>query len=581
VADVAGRYRDSALDRAPPAILCGGVFLRRSLRWFAIRGGCALLAFGAVPLRATPPDPAAAVILLANANDPDSLRIARNYAAKRGVPEVNIIALPLPLAETIAWSEFVITLWQPLQDELIRRHWIKAIPMNLFDAVGRRKFAPLGHGLTALVVCRGVPLRIAHDPALVAETPPLTNRAEFRTNQSAVDSELSLLAAGAYPINAFVANPLYLNPAPSGDDLAKVIKVSRLDAPSFAEANALVDQALAAERNGLLGRAYVDIGGAHPEGDRWLEAVAADIAALHFELTVDRAPATLASTARIDSPALYFGWYAGNLNGPFILPGFRFPTGAIALHIHSYSGQTLRSTASGWVGPLLARGVTATIGNVYEPYLELTHRPQVFFRALAVGATLVDAAYQALPVLSWQAILVGDPLYRPFARSAPDQADHLASLPPLLAGYAVIRQMRRLEAAGQTAAALSAGRKAQSLVPSLALGFALAQRLQAAGDLPGAASALGFAASLSNFPSDQWALAESAAQLLVASGRPSQGVAVYQALFATKPLPTELRLAWLGRAIEAARLAQQDLLARRWSDELFALNAAATSGESR
>ena len=581
MADVAGRYRDSALDRAPPAILCGGVFLRRSLRWFAIRGGCALLAFGAVPLRATPPDPAAAVILLANANDPDSLRIARNYAAKRGVPEANIIGLPLPLAETIAWSEFVITLWQPLQDELIRRHWIKAIPMNLFDAVGRRKFAPLGHGLTALVVCRGVPLRIAHDPALVAETPPLTNRAEFRTNQSAVDSELSLLAAGAYPINAFVANPLYLNPAPSGDDLAKVIKVSRLDAPSFAEANALVDQALAAERNGLLGRAYVDIGGAHPEGDRWLEAVAADIAALHFELTVDRAPATLATTARIDSPALYFGWYAGNLNGPFILPGFRFPTGAIALHIHSYSGQTLRSTASGWVGPLLARGVTATIGNVYEPYLELTHRPQVFFRALAVGATLVDAAYQALPVLSWQAILVGDPLYRPFARSAPDQADHLASLPPLLAGYAVIRQMRRLEAAGQTAAALSVGRKAQSLVPSLALGFALAQRLQAAGDLPGAASALGFAASLSNFPSDQWALAESAAQLLVASGRPSQGVAVYQALFATKPLPTELRLAWLGRAIEAARLAQQDLLARRWSDELFALNAAATSGESR
>jgi len=557
------------------------VFLRRRLRWFAIRGGCALLAFGAVPLRAAPPAPAEAVILLANANDPDSLRIARNYAAKRRVPEANIIALPLPLAETIAWSEFVVTLWQPLQDELIRRNWIKAIPMNLFDAVGRRKFAPLGHGLTALVVCRGVPLRIAHDPALFAETPPLTNRAEFRTNQSAVDSELSLLAAGAYPINAFVANPLYLNPAPSADDLAKVIKVSRLDAPSFAEANTLVDQALAAERNGLLGRAYVDIGGAHPEGDRWLETVAADIAALHFDLSVDREPATLATTARGDSPALYFGWYAGSLNGPFALPGFRFPPGAIALHIHSYSAQTLRSTASGWAGPLLARGVTATMGNVFEPYLELTHRPQVFLRALAGGATLADAAYQALPVLSWQSILVGDPLYRPFARSADDQTDVRSSLPPLLAGYAVIRQMRRLEAAGRTTAALSAGRKAQSLVPSLALGFALAQRLQAAGDLPGAASALGFAASLPNFPPDQWALAESAAQLLIASGRPSQGVAVYQALFANKILPTELRLAWLGRAIEAARLAQQDLVARRWSDELFALNAAAKNGESR
>jgi len=557
------------------------MFLCRSLRRFAIHGGCALLAFGAVPLRAAPPDPAAAVILLANANDPDSLRIARHYAAKRRVPEDNIIVLPLPLAETIAWSEFVVTLWQPLQDELIRRRWIKAIPMNLFDAVGRRKFAPLGHGLTALVVCRGVPLRIAHDPALFVETPPLTHRNEFRTNQSAVDSELSLLAAGPYPINAFVANPLYLNIAPSAEDLAKVIKVSRLDAPSFAEANALVDQALAAERNGLLGRAYVDIGGAHPEGDRWLETVASYIAALPFDLTVDRESATLAATARIDSPALYFGWYAANLNGPIALPGFRFPPGAIALHIHSYSAQTLRSTASGWVGPLLARGVTATMGNVYEPYLELTHRPQVFFRALAGGATLVDAAYQALPVLSWQSILVGDPLYRPFARSAQDQPDHLASLPPVLAGYAVIRQMLRLEAAGQTAAALNVGRRAHSLVPSLALGFALAQRLQAAGDLPGAASALGFAASLPNFPPDQWALAESAAQLLIASGRPSQGVAVYQALFANKTLPTELRLAWLGRAIEAARLTKQDRVARRWSEELAALVAAAPGGESR
>ncbi|MES2696317.1 MAG: TIGR03790 family protein, partial [Verrucomicrobiota bacterium] len=102
------------------------------------------------------------IILLANTGDPDSLRIAQHYAEMRHVPVANIISLPLPLGETITWPEFVVTLWQPLQDELIRRKWVQAIPMTLTDPAGRMKYAPLGHRITALVICRGVPLRIAH-----------------------------------------------------------------------------------------------------------------------------------------------------------------------------------------------------------------------------------------------------------------------------------------------------------------------------------------------------------------------------------------------------------------------------------
>ena len=83
--------------------------------------GAILILLFALIARAAPTRPADGVILLANSADPDSLRIARHYAAVRRVPEANIIALPLPLAETISWSEFVVTLWQPLQDELIRR----------------------------------------------------------------------------------------------------------------------------------------------------------------------------------------------------------------------------------------------------------------------------------------------------------------------------------------------------------------------------------------------------------------------------------------------------------------------------
>src|SRR5262249_50740370 len=158
----------------------------------------------------------------------------------------------------------------------------------------------------------------------------------------------------------------------------------------------------------------------YPSGDQWLGAVAEEIAALGFDSTVDRGPETFPPTARCDAPALYFGWYATDLNGPFSLPGFRFPQGAIAFHIHSYSAHTLPSTTEGWGGPVIARGATATMGNVFEPFLQMTHRPDLFLARLAQGATLADAAYYALPVLSWESVLVGDPLYRPFRVPLPD-----------------------------------------------------------------------------------------------------------------------------------------------------------------
>lgn len=533
---------------------------------------------------AAAPRPEEGIILLANTGDPDSLRIAQHYAEVRHVPVANIISLPLSLGETITWPEFVVTLWQPLQDELMRRKWVQAIPMTLTDPAGRMKYAPLGHRITALIICRGVPLRIAHDPALTADALPFTKRAEFRTNQSAVDSELSLIAAGTYLINAFVPNPLFQNNAPTEHEKSQIVKVSRLDAPTFEAANALVDQALAAERTGLLGRAYVDIGGIHASGDRWLNSTATQIEDLGFDLTVDRDPATMSATARIDAPALYFGWYAGNLNGPFAPPEFRFPHGAIALHIHSYSASTLRSSTIGWVGPLLARGVTATMGNVSEPYLELTHQPQLFLKALARGATLVDAAYYAIPALSWQAILIGDPLYRPFAVSLDEQINHLATLPPPLAGYATLRRMHQLEAARQPAEALALASKTQGIAPSLAVGYALAQRLHTAGDLTGAAQALGFASILTSFRSDEWSLADAAAQLLATTGRPSQALDIYRALFAAKNLPAELRLAWLPHAISAAQSAHDSVQAAAWISALAdltppALPATPTAGK--
>src|SRR5580698_5259789 len=94
----------------------------------------ALLAGGfARPTLGVGSSPAAGVIILANSADPDSLRLAAHYAAARGVPVENLVALPMPPGETISWTEFVGAIWQPLQDELVRRGWIDAIRTPLVD----------------------------------------------------------------------------------------------------------------------------------------------------------------------------------------------------------------------------------------------------------------------------------------------------------------------------------------------------------------------------------------------------------------------------------------------------------------
>jgi uncharacterized protein (TIGR03790 family) len=514
--------------------------------------------------------PAASVIILANSADPDSLRLAAHYAAARGVPVENLVALPMPTSETISWTEFIGEIWQPLQDELVRRGWIDAINLPEVDTIGRKKYVVIGHYIAYLVVCRGVPLRIANDPRLLSTNASSPDQAQFRTNQGAVDSELSLLARSSYNINGWVPNPLFHDEHPPPFELSgivkvpDIVKVGRLDGPTLEDAERLVDNALIAERTGLLGRSYIDLGGPVLEGDQWLKATAAQLTALGFDGDVDRASTTLPVTARFDAPVLYFGWYAGDLNGPFTLPHFEFPPGAIALHIHSFSAHTLRSSTEGWCGPLVARGVTATMGNVFEPYLDFTHQPDLLLHALARGWTLGEAAYYALPVLSWQSVLIGDPLYRPFQVDISEQWKNRESLPPSLAPYAVLREMHLLEAGKKPADALAIAHASMDESPSLAIGLALAQRLAETGDAAGAVREVGFVRFIKSFRPQEWALAVEAARLLVAGGRAQWAEEVFKNLLSSEGLPPQARAAWLREARDAALAAHDSAQAVQW-----------------
>lgn len=541
-------------------------------------GALAALA-GGVLLRAGPAaalpkadELAARVVILANARQPESVQLAEFYAGKRGIPAANIIALPLPETEDITWREFIDQVYQPVQDELHRRGWLDGTAGRQLDPLGRKRYAFTDNRLAFLVVCRGVPLRIYNDPTLLDEKLGAKIRAIFNKNEAAVDSELSLLGQSGYGITAFATNPLFHTELRTLE-AQMVVKVSRLDGPTFESARRLVTSALEAEARGLLGRYYVDLGGPDPAGDRWLAATQAQLRQLGFDGDVHDGAGTFGPEARFDAPVLYFGWYAGGLNGPFTAEGAGFPPGAIALHIHSYSAHTLRSASAGWCGPLVARGVAATAGNVFEPYLGFTHRPDLLLQALARGRNLGDAAYYALPVLSWQAVLIGDPLYRPFKVTLEEQERLGPALPPALAPYAVIRRANLLWGEGKPAAALAALRTGMREQPGLALGLALAKMSLAGGDAPAAVNALGFAPVLRQFRPQDWPLAREIAGFLAAHGGRPAALRVYATLVRTKAPTPEAHKALLMDARATADAAGDLALSLEFARQLNELAA--------
>jgi uncharacterized protein (TIGR03790 family) len=274
------------------------------------------------------------------------------------------------------------------------------------------------------VLCYGVPLRIAEDPNLM-EAGMEKATPEGRRNGAAVDSELALLplVQEKYPLSGWLRNPVYgTTNATAIDPTNGVLIVARLDGPSPAIARGLVDKAIEAETHGLWGRAYFDLRNTTEPGlkmgDEWIRSASELCRHLGLETVVDENAATFPAGFPMSHIALYLGWYDENVSGPFAQPAVEFMPGAFAYHLHSFSACSLRVTNLYWVGPLLAKGATITMGCVAEPYLVGTPDLAIFVgRLVYSGLSFGEAAYASQRLLSWQVTVVGDPLYRPFGRN--------------------------------------------------------------------------------------------------------------------------------------------------------------------
>jgi len=376
--------------------------LANCLLFFAF---AAPLAFAEKPL---PP----ATIVVFNQDVPESIELAKFYAQKRGIARDHLVGLSVSKTEEISRDEYDTMIRDPLRAVFKERHWWtlnepRGGPVNVAT-----------NSIRFVAMIKGMPLKIrpASDyPGDKPGSPPVGNR-----NDASVDSEVAALGAFSDQISGALPNPYFQSyKAIAEVDLSAVLLVCRLDAPHVATVRRMITDAIETEKTGLWGRAYID--GAHHApgglgvGDQWLAGIRDQLHKVGVPLIYEDTPEIFPDSYPMTDCALYYGWYAGTVAGPFTQSDFQFAPGAIAVHIHSFSASTLHDENANWAGPLVTKGAAATIGNVYEPYLQLTAHLDIFNDRLLHGFTFAESAYMSMPTVSWMSVMVGDPLYRPYA----------------------------------------------------------------------------------------------------------------------------------------------------------------------
>jgi uncharacterized protein (TIGR03790 family) len=359
-----------------------------------------LLSFVLVPAVASALEPSE-VLVVANVGAENSLELAEYYMRQRQIPLENLVRINTSRMERCSRQEYDDTIRKPVRQAL-------------------DKLMPASR-IRCLVVMYGVPLAIRLTE--LEEASRLLG-GQTTDTRAAVDSELALVLTDRYPLEGWLPNPYFLGFQGQFTTLKRdeVLLVSRLDGPNPAIVRRLIDDALWAEKNGLQGRAYFDARWAKPDKDK-LEGYALYDASLHDAAAAVRASGRL--EVRLDQheelfrpgdcpkAVLYCGWYslARYVNA------FEWARGAIGFHIASAECATLKEKGSQvWCKRMLEDGVAATIGPVYEPYVQAFPLPELFFRVLTEGYLSLGESYLiSLPFLSWQMVLIGDPLYRPFA----------------------------------------------------------------------------------------------------------------------------------------------------------------------
>jgi uncharacterized protein (TIGR03790 family) len=335
------------------------------------------------------------LLLVVNQNDAASREIAEYYRARRSVPPKNVCAIATTSNEEIQWAVYQQQIEKPIADCL--------------------KKNGLAEKVLYIVTTLGVPLKI--DGIGNAQN----------TERASVDSELTLLYGKLkgvhYERAGLVGNPYFAKREESfGHPRFPIYLVTRLAAWDVADVKALIDRSLMAKNRG---RFLLDLAPDEAaDGNDWLKTAAILLPA--ERTVIDETKKVLYLQPDIIG---YASWGSNDASRKLRMLGFRWLPGAIATEFVSTNARTFKRPPDNWsyttwndrphfwedspqglTGDLIHEGVTGASGNVYEPFLSACVRPDYLLPAYYQGHNLAESFYLATPYLSWQGIVVGDPL---------------------------------------------------------------------------------------------------------------------------------------------------------------------------
>ena len=343
---------------------------------------------------AAPGQGPANVLVIANRNSTESVEISAYYAGRRAIPSSNICRIATITGEEISRETYQQEISEPVAAFL--------------------RSSKLVERVLYIVTTLGVPLKIR-------------GRSGVTGDAASVDSELTTLyeeLGGSRvgrdgPIN----NPFF---GQRSDGFARprfpMYLVTRLAAFSVDEVKAMIDRSLVAVNRG---RVVLDMNADNDApGNSWLRDAA--IRLPKERVILDTSSSVIEGAQDVIG---YASWGSNDANRKTRTPGFRWLAGAIATEYVSTNGRTFQKPPDTWTigswgdklrffagspqnltSDLLHEGATGASGHVYEPYLRFTPRPDLLFPAYLSGRNLAESYYLSIPALSWQNIVVGDPL---------------------------------------------------------------------------------------------------------------------------------------------------------------------------
>ena len=336
------------------------------------------------------------VLVVVNRRDPDSAKVADYYCSRRKIPPRNVCAIDTASDEQIVWRTYEREIEQPIADYL--------------------KKSGLTEQILYIVLTMGVPLKVDGLGTSV-ET----------AEHASVDSELALLYSklrgSRFQRAGTVANPFFMRrDTPFSHPQFPIYLVTRLAANDLADVKAMIDRSLAARNRGKF---VIDLNSpASNEANNWLRNAAMLLPA--DRVVLDETDQVVYGQRDVIG---YAAWGSNDPNRKRRWLGFQWLPGAIATEYVSTNARTLKRPPDDWnlttyqdtrhwfagspqslSADLIHEGATGVSGNVYEPFLGACARPDLLLPAYFDGRNLAESFYLSLPFLSWQGVVLGDPL---------------------------------------------------------------------------------------------------------------------------------------------------------------------------